>query len=114
MNISSPFSFLSVISKPMKSVETILLQSLASLYNGKQQLPGTLILTDEHLLFTFDDFSQSHLNLQIPINEIEQVEEFLIFNISRHGLKITSKDGHLDLFVLNDPAVFRKAIAKLT
>ena len=97
----------------MKEAQTQILLSPASLYNGKQQLPGTLILTDEHLLFTFDDFSQSHLNLQIPINEIEQVEEFLIFNISRNGLKITSKDGHLDLFVLNDPAVFRKAIVRL-
>ncbi len=98
----------------MISTKTHLLSCPASLYNGKQQLPGTLILTDEHLLFTFEDFSQSHLNLQIPINEIEQAEEFLLFNISRNGLKITSRGGHFDLFVLDNPAVFRTAIAKLT
>jgi len=95
----------------MKQGYTLILEAAASLWNGKKQLLGTLILTADNLIFTFDDFGQSHMNLQIPLEEIEQVEEFLIFNLSRSGLKITGKDGHFDLFVLDDPKVFRKAIA---
>ncbi|MCB0519053.1 MAG: hypothetical protein H6577_12460 [Lewinellaceae bacterium] len=82
--------------------KTSTLQSPAALYNGKQQLPGTLVLTEEHLLFTFDDYRHSHLNLQIPLADIEQAEEFLIYNLTRNGLKITSGDGHFDLFELED------------
>lgn len=88
--------------------------AVAALWDGKKQLSGVLTLTPEHLIFQFDDFRKSHLNLQIPLREIEKVESFLIFEISRKGLKVICKDGHEDLFVLDDPLGFKKELAKLT
>ncbi len=87
-----------------------ILKSSAHLWDGKKQLPGMLSLTPKNLFFQFDDFQKSHLNLQIPLNQIIKAESFLIYDLSRNGLKITGKDGQTDLFVLDDPVGFRKVL----
>ena len=84
----------------------------AHLWDGKKQLSGTLSLTPKQLIFAFDDFQKSHLNLKIPLMEIETAEAFLIFDLSRNGLKITGKNGQVDLFVLDDPAGLKKQIVE--
>jgi hypothetical protein len=89
--------------------KSIVLQSPAHLWDGNKQLPGTLSLTPKNLTFKFDDFQSSHLNLIIPLEDIETAEHFLLFEFARNGLKIISKTG-VDLFVLDDPLLFRKGL----
>ena len=96
----------------MNSGKTQIHESAASLWDGNKQLPGKLSLTPKNLFFKFDDFQKSHLNLQIPLADIEQAEPFLIFDISRNGLKVTGKKGQMDLFILDDPMAFKKALVK--
>ncbi|RMH22897.1 MAG: hypothetical protein D6698_00375, partial [Gammaproteobacteria bacterium] len=57
----------------------------ANLWDGSKQLEGSLVLTADHLLFHFNDFQKSHLDLRIPLNQISSVDTFLIFEIARSG-----------------------------
>jgi hypothetical protein len=70
---------------------SFLLQVHSQLWDGKKQLPGTLSLTSENLIFEFDDFQKSHLSLTIPLVEIESAEDFLLFEFARNGLKLLVK-----------------------
>lgn len=98
--------------KTEKHLKPIVLQVSAHLWDGSKQLPGTLSLTPKDLLFKFDDFQCSHLNLEIHLDDIETVEFLLLFDFSRNGLKIKSKSGRFDLFVLENPETFRWALMK--
>jgi len=69
-----------------------------------------LILEKEVLVFQFDDFRHSHLNLEIPLNEIKTVKPFLLFKIVRKGLKIISHKDKVDLFVLENSKEFSDVI----
>lgn len=82
----------------------------AFLWDGQQQLPGTLELWEQQVIFRFDGFQKSHLNLVIPIREILRVQEFLVFDISRNGLRIENKEGKADCFVLDEPGVFKEKL----
>ena len=85
----------------------------AFLWDGQRQLPGTLELWEHKVVFRFDDFRDSHLNLVIPIWEILRVEEFLLFEVSRNGLRIENKAGKADCFVLEGLGVFKEKLRKL-
>jgi hypothetical protein len=91
---------------------TTIIISQASLWDGNKQLPGTLTLTAKNLLFQFNDFQKSHLDLRIPLKDISSVDTFLIFEIARSGLRITSIQERTDMFILQDPVSFRKALLK--
>ncbi|TAK37401.1 MAG: hypothetical protein EPO28_12020 [Saprospiraceae bacterium] len=84
----------------------------ASLWDGIRQLPGTLELWGQEVVFRFANFKDSHLDLVIPISEIEIAEEYLVFDLARNGLRIESKGGRYDLFVLEDVPRFKHALAK--
>ena len=88
----------------------LLLQVSAHLWDGHKQLPGKLSLTPKNLFFHFDDFQKSHLNLQVPLLEIKKAETFLLYDLAKNGLKITSSGGQIDLFILADPEQFKKII----
>jgi hypothetical protein len=92
--------------------KSIVLNVPALLWDGSKQLAGILSLTPKNLLFEYDDIQKSHLNLVIPLANIETVEFLLLFDFSRNGLKIKSKGEHFDLFVLDQPETFRWAIMK--
>ena len=95
-----------------KHPKSIVLPVPAFLWDGSKQLAGILSITPKNLLFEFDDFQQKHLNRVIPLGDIKMVEFLLLFDFSRNGLKIKRKDGHFDLFVLDNPESFRWALMK--
>ena len=97
--------------KSRKYSSKIILTSKAHLWDGYRQLPGTLSLTEQKLIFEFDDFQGSHLNLIISLADIEAVKHFLVFEIGKNGLKVTSKEGH-DLFLLEEAMSFRSILLK--
>ena len=82
----------------------------AWLWNGQQQMPGVIQLLPGRIRFQPADFPDSHLSLEIPLSEVEEVDSFLVFNISRLGLLVRSRDGRSDRFILADPEAFRKAL----
>ncbi len=82
----------------------------AHLWDGYRQLPGTLELWEQQLVFRFANFRDSHLNLTIQFSDIEKVEEFLIYNLARNGLRIIGKDGKADDFVMEESHFFKKLL----
>lgn len=84
----------------------ILLTVTAIFWDGAHQLSGTLELNETKLIFRFDDFKHSHLNLSIMLSDIKYAKVFLVFNIARKGLKIETEDGTIDMFVLEDSKAF--------
>ncbi|PSR14231.1 MAG: hypothetical protein DA408_09690 [Bacteroidetes bacterium] len=87
-----------------------LLTAPAALWDGTHQLAGQLELWDTVLVFRLSDFKFSNLNLTIPLAEIVEVEEYLVFDLARNGLRILTKNNRYDLFVLDDSRVFKLAI----
>jgi hypothetical protein len=90
--------------------KTSIFSSAAMLWDGKNQLSGILELWETKITFLLNDFQSSHLHLSIPLNSIENVEEFLVFNIAKVGLKIINRNGQFDLFVLEEGNVLKKMI----
>ncbi len=82
----------------------------AAIWDGSHQLSGMLELWPEAVCFRLSGFKNSHLQLYIPITEIERAEEFLVFNLAKNGLRIQSKNGQVDLFVLDEGPRFKKAV----
>ena len=79
-----------------------ILEQTAIFWDGIKQLPGALILEQTKLIFKFDDFKSSHLNLCISLEEIQYARIFLVFDIAKNGLKVCTHNGHTDLFILED------------
>lgn len=96
----------------MIPVQKKMLTFPAHFYDGAKQLPGTLELREKELHFIFDDFKHSHLNLCIPLSEIEYVRVFLLFGIADHGLKVASQCDKIDIFILDDSRTFCEAVKK--
>ena len=82
----------------------------ATLWDGTHQLAGQLELWATGLVFRLSDFEFSNLNLAIPLTEIAEVEEYLVFDLARNGLRVLTKNNRYDLFVLDDSRAFKLAI----
>lgn len=82
----------------------------AYIWNQKQKFPGVLSLQDGILQFQLDGFENSNLNIELPLSDLVEIEEFLLYDISLNGLYLKSKSGREDHFILDDPIAFRKAI----
>lgn len=93
---------------PMKN--TPLHSSPAHLWDGANRLPGALELWEMEIVFRPEYFASGHLNLVIPLAEIEKVEEFLVFDVARNGLRISSHGGRSDLFVMEEGQSFKHAV----
>jgi hypothetical protein len=82
----------------------------ALLWDGEKQLSGRLELWKNTVIFHLSAFKASHLSLVIPLAAIEKVEEYLVFDLARNGLRIQNKNGKYDLFVPEDARIFKKAL----
>lgn len=87
-----------------------ILEYQAWLWNGRQQIPGRLILLEHKMSFEITSFPKSSLQLEIFYRDIVQIKEFLLFDLARYGLRINTINGRSDLFVLDDPASLQKAL----
>ncbi len=90
-----------------QSTNTPIFVSPAHLWDGHRQLPGQLELWEQELVFRFANFEDSHLQLTVSLSEITKLEEFLIYNVALNGLRIISKDGKADTFVLEQSRLFK-------
>lgn len=90
-----------------------ILSTPAYLWDNSIQLGGTLELWESEIRFQTSELKGSPLNLYIPLEIIETIEEFLIFDIAKNGLRIQNIEGKNDLFVLDQPKVFKDALNKV-
>lgn len=95
-----------------KERDSVLHSTEAVLWDGRNRLPGRLYLLEDHIEVEFDSFSHSHLHLIILKEEIERVEEFLLFGVSRNGLSIVCKDGREDQFIVDDSPNLKSRLVK--
>lgn len=71
-------------------------------------------MLDEELQFGITSFADSHLQLKIPYREMTAVEEFLIFDLARNGLRVQTRDGRSTLFVLEEIAELKELLQAVT
>jgi hypothetical protein len=88
----------------------VLFQKNVSLWSQKQQLEGSLVLTPNNLQFLPHAFENSHLEVNLALKDVHDIQVFLLYGIACNGLKVTGKDGNYDLFVLEDNPVEIKRI----
>ncbi|MCB0622223.1 MAG: hypothetical protein KDC43_10235 [Saprospiraceae bacterium] len=91
-------------------MEPIVYTTPAILWDGAKQLPGQLVLRETELHFHPDTFQKSHLSLIIRLREIDLLEEYLVFDLARNGLRIGSRGQKADLFVMEEVTAFRRAL----
>ena len=82
------------------------------LWDGRQHLSGKLELSKDALIFHFDYFKESNLNLNIPIAEIQTVKVFKLYELVSKGLEVQDKHGHINKFVMENPVEFKREILK--
>ena len=99
------------MSKP--STNMPILTSEAWIWNGHKQLPGQIQLWPDRLFFALQDFPDSHLNLEIFLSEVVEIESFLVFAISRLGLMVRTADGKTSRFILKNPEEVRRVMNEL-
>lgn len=75
----------------------------AILWVGEHRIAGLLTVTKDALEFLLKPDPKSHFSLLIRKKDIRQVEEFLLFGVSRNGLSVISKNGKTDSFIVDDP-----------
>ncbi|MCB0522078.1 MAG: hypothetical protein H6577_01365 [Lewinellaceae bacterium] len=97
----------------MEHAKTPVHTAPAHLWDGIRQLPGILELWDDKVVFQFSSFQHSHLSLVIQLDKIGKVEEFMVFNLARNGLEISSHEGRCDRFVMEDARLFKETIRGL-
>ena len=85
-------------------------KATAFLWDGKKQLPGMLVISDQYVAFNSLYFRDSHLQLRIRITDIDHLALKPIFRISTHILRIKSRVGKTDQFVLENPRAIKKLI----
>lgn len=82
----------------------------AAIWDGRRQFSGSLELWNDRVVFYLEDFKKSHMNLRISFSEIAKVEEFLVYDLARNGLRIQNLDGKYDLFVLDEAPTFKRLL----
>lgn len=85
----------------------------AYLWDGVKHLRGMLELYPDEVHFEFKDFSKSKIELNIHIEKIRVVEEFLLFDLDRKGLRIESNKDAEDLFISENTLQFKTELDKI-
>ena len=85
----------------------------AWLWDGFMQLEGSLSFSSEELIFKPKNFPKGSLNLKILLKEVVSFEAFLLYGISKNGIKILSGNGKQDSFILEDFDGFRTDFFKI-
>ncbi len=74
------------------------------------KLHGELILDEVSLQFRFSEFSESDLQMNLPLIEVNSVMYESVYGLNLKALKIGSTKGSNNIFILDDPTEFRRLI----
>lgn len=74
------------------------------------KLHGELVLDEVSLQFRFSDFSESDLQMNLPLIEVNSVMCESVYGLNLKALKISSIKGRNNIFILDNPTEFRSLI----
>ena len=86
-------------------------QLAAILWDHQVRLEGSLVLERDQLRFQYEKPQKTGLHLVIPKDEIQAVEEYLLFGVERKGIAIHSTHGRTDRFIVDDPSKTRQILS---
>ncbi len=75
----------------------------AFLWDGTKRLAGNLELKSDVLIFHFDNFRDSNIDLRILLERIVEVKLYKLYDLVINGLEIYDNEGRKNIFILNDP-----------
>jgi hypothetical protein len=84
----------------------------AFLWDGSKRLAGNLELKSEILVFHFENFKDSNLELRIHLEKIVKTELYRLYDIEIKGLKVFDNEGRTNIFILQDPEKLKKELKK--
>ena len=90
--------------------EDSMISTKAWLVENLHRLAGTLIYENQVIKFIPTEFQNGHLKLEIPIHSIKALTEFLLFEIVKRGIKITTLSDKEDQFILDNGSLFIQII----
>jgi hypothetical protein len=83
------------------------------LWNDIDKIKGELHLTAENLVFIAEGFEHSHLQLSIPLPNIDQITDYKLYDISVLGLQINTFDDKTTVFILDNSVCLKKQLKEL-
>jgi hypothetical protein len=82
----------------------------AFLWDGSKRLGGKLELRPDVLIFHFDYFQDSSLELRIQLDKIELIKFYKLYDLVTQGLEISDDKGRKNIFIVNDPKSLKKEL----
>jgi hypothetical protein len=86
------------------------LELQAILWDDEIRIEGRLILEEEQLAFYYKNPRTSGLKQIIPKNQINSVEEYLLFGVERKGIRIKSGADRVDKFIVDNPRKVKRVL----
>lgn len=80
--------------------ENILFQTPANHFKGMEGVGGKLYLTNHRLFFKSHKLNIQNHQLSIPVANIENVARRKTLGLVKNGLTVTTKDGRIEKFVV--------------
>ena len=84
----------------------------AFLWDGSKRLAGKLELKPEALIFHFENFKESNLELRILLERIAKTQLYKLYDLEVNGLEISDNEGRTNIFILQDPKKLQKYLGK--
>lgn len=94
----------------MYEKKNTLIFSSVYLWNDIDSIKGTLHLTTEKLVFVAEGFEQTSLQLSISLLNISKIMDYKLYDISVAGLQISTYEGEVTIFILEDVQLLKKKI----
>lgn len=82
----------------------------AILWDGNNQIHGSIKLNKEVLCFILSDFGETNLKFEIPIRQIDTISYFKPFDIIVRGVVIITIDGHHNVLIVLNPIRLKRII----
>lgn len=76
------------------------------------KLHGELILDETSIKFRLNDFSESDLQMDLKLSDVDDVSYEAVFGLDLKALKILSAKGKINLFIIESPILYKELILK--
>ena len=94
-------------------VRKILFNEPAYLWDGSQKLAGQLQLTPDTLHFSFTNFADSQLTLDLCVDDILEVRAYRLYELIQTGVEIRDEQNRRFIFILKKASVLREHLKSL-
>ncbi len=91
--------------------EQVLKEGATNHFKGWEVAGGLLFLTDRRLVFKSHCLNIQTHELSLPLADIEQASPYRIWGLFRTGLRVQTKQGKTERFVVSDREAWAAALA---